>query len=252
MRNLCIDAGNTRVKYAIFEAETDALLHWETSEADMEAKINELAQVWGVDNAILSTVRQLETELASKIFANIEGAAIILTADTPCPINNAYLSPKTLGKDRLAAVVGAAGRYPHRPVLVIDAGTCIKYDAIDAQSTYFGGSISPGLAMRYAALAHFTARLPQLSYNGTVLDLVGRDTAGSMRTGVEFGLCFEVEGFIKAYRQRYGEALLVIFTGGDLSFFENMLNNCIFAHPHLLLEGLHQILKYNVNQSKQL
>jgi type III pantothenate kinase len=251
MNNLCIDAGNTRVKYAIFGGETGELLHLERLSDLNREKISALCLTWGVKNAIISTVREERPDL-DLIFAELSGLRLILEADTPCPIENLYASPATLGKDRLAAVVGAAAILPNLDVLVIDAGTCIKYDAIDSAGRYFGGSISLGLEMRFAALSHFTARLPLLSPSGENLDLVGTDTQAAMRTGVELGLKYEVEGFIAAYRQKYGAELRVIFTGGNLSFFENMLNNCIFAQPNLLLLGLHQILKHNVELSKSL
>jgi type III pantothenate kinase len=251
MNNLCIDAGNTRVKYAIFAAETGDLLHLERLGDLNQEKINALCLTWGVKNAIISTVRE-ETPNLDTLFEKITGTRLILEANTPCPIQNFYASPETLGKDRLAAVVGAASILPNFDVLVIDAGTCIKYDAIDREGRYFGGSISLGLEMRFAALSHFTARLPLLSPSEKNLDLVGTDTHSAMRTGVELGLKFEVWGFIDAYRQKFGAELRVIFTGGNLSFFENMLNNCIFAQPNLLLLGLHQILKHNVELSKSL
>jgi len=250
MNNLCIDIGNTRVKIAIFAHLSGALLHLERVETLKKEKIIELCQTWAVENAIISTVRAADAQLEADLAAAVLGQTLILSADTPCPIRNMYHTPATLGKDRLAAVVGAAALYPQQSALVIDAGTCIKYDYIDADGAYWGGSISAGLQMRYDALAHFTARLPALRPSAVSLDLTGTDTPTSMQTGVEYGLRFEVAGFIAEYQKRHDAPLLVIFTGGDLSFFENMLNKCIFAQPNLLLIGLHQILKYNVGQSK--
>ena len=152
MNNLCIDAGNTRVKYAIFGGETGELLHLERLADLNREKISALCLTWGVKNAIISTVREEKPNL-ELLFGEISGTRLILEADTPCPIQNLYASPATLGKDRLAAVVGAAAILPNLDVLVIDAGTCIKYDAIDREARYFGGSISLGLEMRFAALS---------------------------------------------------------------------------------------------------
>ena len=78
-------------------------------------------------------------------------------------INNRYRTPNTLGLDRLAAVIGANYLYPNKSNLVIDGGTCITYDWIDANGNYFGGSISPGLNMRYNALNYYTAKLPHVA-----------------------------------------------------------------------------------------
>jgi type III pantothenate kinase len=75
-------------------------------------------------------------------------------------INNHYKTPKTLGPDRLAAVIGANHLYPHTSNIIIGGGTTITYDYVDAGANYFGGSISPGLKMRYKALNYYTGALP--------------------------------------------------------------------------------------------
>ena len=76
------------------------------------------------------------------------------------PIVNNYKTPKTLGDDRLANVVGASVLFPNKNVLTIDCGTCIKFDLINKEKQYNGGAISLGLKMRFEALNKFTANLP--------------------------------------------------------------------------------------------
>lgn len=246
MNNLCIDIGNTKVKIAIFTASEQKIVYSNQDNWFEIEKISHLVQTWHIENAIISTVRQAEKQWEAALQELIKGKVIFLNENTPCPIENLYHSPKTLGKDRLAAVVGAWALYPNKKVLVIDAGTCIKYDYINEKGQYLGGSISPGLKMRYEALQYFTAKLPLLSAQSLLPSITGIDTASSMHTGVGYGFYYEAKGFIEHYKAEKGEDMLVVFSGGDLSFFENMLNNCIFAQPNLLLIGLHQILQYNV------
>jgi len=134
--------------------------------------------------------------------------------------------------------------FPRRPVLVIDAGTCIKYDFIDATGHYMGGSISPGLVMRFEALHHFTSALPRVQPHA-LKKLTGKNTKESILTGVEQGIRFEMDGFIAAYKKQY-KNLKIVITGGDAPRLAKPLKSGIFAAPHLIHLGLYEILKKNL------
>ena len=75
----------------------------------------------------------------------------MLTAASSLPVTLDYDTPETLGADRIAGVVAASHLYPGQNVLLIEAGTCITYDLVDAGRVYRGGSISPGMNMRFRA-----------------------------------------------------------------------------------------------------
>ena len=138
--------------------------------------------------------------------------------------------------------VAAAHIYPNRNVLIVDAGTCIKYDFVNSQRQYLGGSISPGFQMRFDAMHHFTDKLPHIkaqSYSD-----IGIDTASSMRSGVFLGIIYEINGFITDYTEQQ-DLDHVILTGGDASHFANELNFPIFAEPDLTGIGLNEILSFN-------
>src|SRR5699024_1472268 len=96
------------------------------------------------------------------LLAKLSGTRIKLSAETPIPFKNDYGTHKSLGIDRIALAAAAVANYPGKNVLVIDAGTCITYDIITAESEYLGGAISLGLSMRFRALNNFTANLPLL------------------------------------------------------------------------------------------
>ncbi len=87
---------------------------------------------------------------------------IELSGKDSCTLKIALHTPETLGADRLAGIVGASKLFPAKNVLVIDMGTCIKYDFLSQKREYAGGSISPGLNMRLKALHDYTERLPLL------------------------------------------------------------------------------------------
>lgn len=170
-----------------------------------------------------------------------------LNEKTKLPLKNRYKTPGTLGKDRLATAVGANYLFPSRNVLAIDAGTCIKYDFVNSKNEYLGGAISPGLDMRFKALHHFTAHLPQLKKMKTAnVNLIGRTTRDSILSGVQNGAIAEISGMIKCYQDKY-ENVHVILTGGDSVFIRTLVSekNRIFAAPDLTLLGLNVILNYN-------
>jgi type III pantothenate kinase len=168
---------------------------------------------------------------------------IILNAETPLPIKLNYLTPKTLGADRIAAVVGAHSLHPQKNILVIETGTCITYDFIDADGIYQGGGISPGIHLRFSALHNFTEKLPLVTAIGDAA-LIGKSTESSIQSGVINGIIAELQGIISSYESNY-ENLTVILSGGDLEYFDKNLKNNIFAVPNIVLTGLNIILELN-------
>jgi type III pantothenate kinase len=169
----------------------------------------------------------------------------ILRHTLPLPITNHYATPATLGVDRLAGACGARQMFPGSNCLVIDAGTCITYDFLDAGGSYLGGGISPGLHMRFQAVHTFTKKLPLVQAVDNI-NLIGNSTEQCIQSGVIHGVLEEVQGIIRQYREKF-EDLKVILCGGDTHFFENQLKASIFAVPELVLSGLNSILIYNVN-----
>jgi type III pantothenate kinase len=155
-----------------------------------------------------------------------------------------YTTPKTLGVDRIAAVCGALQLFPQRDCLVIDTGTCITYEFLDRNARYHGGSISPGIAMRFEAMHRFTSRLPLVKPEINV-PLVGDSTESAMQSGVIQGVRAEVEGIIQKYTDQYPD-LKVIICGGDVRFFENHLKQTVFVAPDLVLIGLNLILRHSI------
>lgn len=244
--NLCIDIGNTRAKIAVYDRE-GSLVKLIIRDDFNSGKLDKVLKKYQIENVIVSSVRKKQGKykrlLGSKVKTFFE-----LSHETDIPITNLYQTPETLGKDRLAGVVGAAFLFPGDDVLLVDAGTCITYDIIDAQKKYYGGSILPGIEMRFKALHSFTSRLPLVQQED--LDShIGNTTATSIQTGIQLGVVYELKGFIQKYRETYPD-LRVLVTGGDASFFESQMENQIFAVPDLVLMGLNQILNYNVQQTE--
>jgi type III pantothenate kinase len=241
--NLCIDWGNTNVKAAIFDNDMLQKQLTFSGEAALE-QVSLLMDTYKPVKAIISTVAHNDGELDHLVKSKIR-SMVTLNGYTRTPINNAYLSPDTLGPDRLAMAAGAHGLHPNNNNLVISLGTCITYNLVQKNKTFRGGAISPGLHMRLTAMNSYTDKLPEVSANGDLI-LLGYDTETCMRSGAIFGMAAEIDGMILNYSQQYPD-FNAILTGGDAPFFVGKVKSKIFADPDILLKGLNLILNYNVS-----
>jgi type III pantothenate kinase len=238
MRSICIDIGNSSTKVGLFNN-------------------HELLEVMrGISNAAL--VRLCNNHLDHKIIVSsvtsefqhvfnlIESKErlTVLNHDLLIPINNLYKTPKSLGTDRLAVVIGAAATMAGQNLLVIQTGTCFTYDFIDKASNYYGGAISPGIEMRFKALEHFTAKLPLVNMDENFDLIIGGDTEESIKSGVINGSVAELEGIIDRYAAMHPD-IKVVLTGGWTNYFESRINKAKFALHDLVLVGLNKILIHN-------
>ena len=145
MANLVIDIGNTFIKFAIFEG--NKILFADQFEDIGNDFFENLCNKFTIKKAIISTVKSENGLWQTSLANNIE--VVYFNRGMTNGINNHYKTPETLGLDRLAALIGTKYLYPQKNALIIDGGTCITYDWIDFEGNYYGGSISPGLNMRY-------------------------------------------------------------------------------------------------------
>lgn len=243
MRNLIIDIGNSSTKLAVFES--DNLLEKKSCKSGFEKSMQGLISAYSPTNAIVSSVREVDEDWLIKTKEQIP--LIALSSATNLPLKILYSTPETLGSDRIAGAVEAHHRFPENNVLVIDSGTCITYDMVTINGEYLGGQISPGYTMRYRAMHHFTKRLPRARHTDQI-PAVGKSTHGSLQSGAFWGIVHELDGFVRSYSEKY-ENLKVLITGGNSSLFVTKMKYEIFAVPDLIIMGLNQILRYNVEGS---
>ncbi len=238
--NLVIDIGNTRTKFSVM-SRGEVLITVPVDELKPE-HIGLLKHEYpDLQKAILCSVKDypvaLKTEL-EKFEKFIE-----LDENTPLPVKNLYKTPGTLGKDRIAAAVGAFDLYPGSNLLIIDAGTAITYDIVNASGEFLGGNISPGIEMRFQALHAFTGKLPVVKRQ-PFDRLFGTNTEEAIVAGVQNGVIFEVDKAIDTFKEFY-KNLKVIITGGNAEFFERKLKNSFFVNFNLIALGLNRILEHN-------
>jgi type III pantothenate kinase len=238
---LTIDIGNSALKFALFDGET--MSEKGIGIENLSAAVRKNAA--HISRAILASVADSLT--AIELIRKFNIPLVILSHQTPLPIQNQYKTPETLGSDRLTLAVAAHRLFDGAPTLVIAAGTCITYNFID-RGSFIGGAISPGITMRFRALNHYTAKLPLIDWqpwqDAVYEGLTGTDSRDSILSGVLNGVLQEIDGTIEQYGQRYS-GLRVALTGGDMAFLVKNLKNDIFARPDMVLEGLNYILLHN-------
>ncbi len=240
---LLIDAGNTSIKLLLADATHLFPTVYTTTVLEIESSIRELQKKYTITHAIMACVRAVED--SNSIISLLKKCHIqyISWDRSQLPLAIAYDTPDTLGQDRLMAAIGANHAYPLRNILVIDSGTCIKYDFVDASNIYQGGSISLGINMRFRALKDYTSRLPLLEVDSCPTPIfTGKNTTEAIYSGVVTGVIQEIEGFIAYYTHKYS-SMLVILTGGNSVFLSQHIKyTTTIVLPTIIFVGLQQIL----------
>lgn len=240
---LCLDAGNSRQKLAVFRGKS--MLYFQVEKEFSREHLKKVFTRYSLSAGLLCEVKSIKKSI--KHFLRKKLNCLEMSHRLRLPLKNNYRTPETLGKDRLAAAAGAVRLYPRQAVLIIGLGTCITYDFVSARGIYRGGSISPGLEMRLQAMHHFTEKLPLVKFDPEV-ELIGDSTTTALQAGAVWGMTSELQGMIDRYRKKY-KNLKVILAGGGADFFKKRLKKPIFAHPNLVLLGLNEVLSLNVSET---
>ena len=242
--NLIVEQGNTNKKVAVFDNER--IVSSFSKDNNDTSWVNEILERYHPEKGIMSSVIDRDDALIS--YLN-ERLSYFLWFDEhiSIPVNIEYETKETLGKDRIAAVVGANYLRPGHNILVIDAGTAITYELLEMSGTYKGGNISPGMTTRFRSLNHFTKQLPLVKEKNDV-PLIGTSTESAILAGVVNGIVYEMDGYIETLKAKYGD-IFVFLTGGHSFYFERRLKSHIFADANLVLIGLNRILEYNAKKN---
>ena len=240
--NLVVDIGNNFFKLGIFENSNLVFSFFDKNDK-IDVEIEKIIRSYTkITSALISNVSSIKiNDILNKL--NIKIYELDSTFIFPFKLN--YKTPESLGNDRLALAAAATILYPNSNNLVIDAGTCITIDFINNNNHFMGGSISPGVKMRYDSLNHYTANLPLLK-NENNFNYPGDSTNASIHAGIIGGVSNEINGFIKQINSR-NDKVNVILTGGDAKILSKTLKITIFANQNFILEGLNSILNLNKN-----
>ena len=237
---IVLDAGNTAIKLAVFKnAEIESVYRFNYTQLFQFLFENPEFKTY---SGILSSV--LSTEKTAEII-NSFNHIIELTNKSVLPFEVNYKTPLTLGKDRICNAAAINHLKKNTNCLSIDIGTCIKFDFVSANGIYQGGSISPGIQLRYKALKDYTDNLPLLN-DFTTPELIGKSTDESIHSGVMNGIQSEINNLMFRYNEEY-EDLTFFMTGGDVNRFDFHGKNNIFVDENLTLKGLFYIYLLNAH-----
>ena len=230
---LIVDAGNTSIKVAQVK----------NSQIDSVKRFDHISNAVGyISDAFVVCASFLNENFKQLVIKN-GGRFHQITHQSVLPFKSVYSSMETIGIDRLCNVAAAKKKFESEHCLVVDIGTCIKFDFISAKHVYLGGSISPGINLRYKALHDYTSKLPLIDIKSNA-EMIGDSTNSSIHSGVMNGIMHEIQAMILRYEKDFGQ-LKILITGGDASHFDFPQKSNIFANKNLTLEGIVEIYEIN-------
>jgi type III pantothenate kinase len=150
-----------------------------------------------------------------------------------------YSNPAEVGADRIVNALAAFHRHPCR-LIVIDFGTATTFDVISDKGEYLGGAISPGIMISAEALFMKASKLPRVEIFSAPQQVVGKDTAASIQSGIIFGYAGLVDGMVRRIQQETGSAR-VLATGGLAPLMAEVCETIETVESDLTLEGLRLI-----------
>jgi type III pantothenate kinase len=251
---LAVDVGNTNVTFGLFDGERLAAdwrvtSHRERTADEMAVELRQLFQLRGLELdavsgvVISSVVPTLNPALieASRRYLNCE--PVMVGPGVKTGVRVRYETPRDVGADRIANALAAFTKYGG-PIVVIDFGTAVTYDAISAEGDYLGGAIAPGVEISLDALVSQTAMLRRVEPVAPD-SVIGRNTVASIQSGLVWGFVAQVEGMVERMVGELGGRARVIATGGQAALVAGLTHVIEETDPLLTLEGLRLIYLQN-------
>ena len=247
MALLLVDAGNTRVKWALAEDKEDAVPgNWTLSGSVGSDAVAGLTHRW----RNLSVSRVLISNVAGQpILDGLSGvwphaftsppAAIKWFASSPQMggIRNGYRNPAQLGCDRFASMIGARALFPGRPLVVVTCGTATTIDVVTADGFFPGGLILPGLGLMAGSLAKHTAQLPQIAQHFAIAALLADNTDDAISSGCLAAQVGAIERAVASHANRQGPVQCLL-SGGAAGMIAPHLSISCAKVDNLVLIGL--------------
>lgn len=252
---LAADVGNTNVVFALFQPDGDGgytpRARWRIA-TDPRRTGDEYA-VWLLQ--LLNIEGVARDEIKQLIYASVVPRAdhnlTVLSQKyfgiTPLKAGEGAAAwqfeidvdqPSSLGADRALNILAAHHKYGG-DLIVVDFGTATKFEAIDFNGAYKGGSIAPGINLSLDALVGKTAKLPRIAIRAPdSTSVIGRNTEDQMLIGVFWGYVAMMEGIIAKMKAEIGRPAKVIATGGLAVLFDEATEIFDEVNTDLTIEGL--------------
>jgi type III pantothenate kinase len=253
---LAVDVGNTNVTLALFEGERlvadwRVTSHRERTADEIAVELRQLFNLRGFELDVVSgvvissVVPNLNPALIEASRRYLKREPVMVGPGVKTGVRIRYENPKDVGADRIANALAAYTKYGG-PVVVIDFGTAVTYDAISAEGDYLGGAIAPGVEISLDALVSNTAMLRRVEAVAPD-SVIGRNTVTSIQSGLVWGFVAQVEGMVERIVAELGGTAKVIATGGQAGLVAGLTNVIQATDPLLTLEGLRLIYLQNAD-----
>lgn len=251
-----VDVGNTNIVIGVYDE--NKLIFTSRLATDSSKMEDQYAVVFSqimnlydcdpstIEGAIISSVvPQLIPLLKSSIKKLFGCKACVVSSKLNLNIKISVDNPSALGADLICGAVGAVKKYP-LPCIIFDLGTATTVCAIDENGYLLGGSIIPGVGISLKALSSSTAQLPYIKIDEFDGKIIGTNTVDSMRSGIILGTASMLDGMTERYKTILGEECSVIATGGLAPSIVPFCKNEIVVDSNLLIDGLLELYKINV------
>lgn len=257
---LCLDVGNTNIKYAVFDGDKlkisfrVATEHKKTSDEYGGQLISILCNN-GINPAdinggiISSVVPQLDYTLDRMCQTYLKYKPLMLGPGLKTGLNIKVDDAKEVGADRVVNNVSALKKYG-APLIIIDFGTATTFNVIDDKSQFVGGVIAPGIKGSLDSLVNGTAKLPRVEIERPK-QVIGKNTITNMQSGIFFGFAGLVEYIVKKIKREMKlENIKVVATGGFSEVIAGEIS-CIDEVDKLLtINGLKYLYDLNTENKK--
>lgn len=246
MTTILIDAGNSRLKWAVLSADGQRAVQQAVAYPHLDAIYPQIRQVLDahrVTQVVMVHVLGDAFEQTMQTLCAEAGCAYhsVKTAATAYGITLAYDQPRQLGADRLVAMLGAQAFWQQHDqqhdTVVIDCGTAITLDALRTNGQHLGGVILPGMRSGGEALIA-RAKASHLAMSFDEPTLFARNTAQGIGSGSLLGTACALDGLCQRMEDELGAPLLRVLTGGDAVYLQDALQGEYQHVPELLMDGL--------------
>jgi len=244
---LTIDIGNTNISFGIFKGKRLLEKFDIPTKAYSAAKLKKALDKTDIEDAVIcSVVPKVAAYVGRDIKRLLGKRPLYIGKEIKVPIKNLYRKPAQVGQDRLVNAYAGVVLYG-APVIIVDFGTAVTFDAVSRNKEYLGGMILPGLKISLEALAERTALLPKIKLSAPK-EFIGRDTKSSINSGIVYGFAALSDDLITRIRGKIGGKAAIIATGGNAALIRKYCRRVNRIDRNLTLKGLY--LAYNFFKKK--
>ncbi len=256
--DLCIDVGNTLIKFGFFNKESDfPIFHFafSTDYCKLDDEYSEIIIkncrhnhiIFDDINNILycSVVPNINNSLENALhkifpFAKIEAINYSTNKDLKFDVDD----PTTIGADLIADLSATMYKYGS-PALIVDLGTASKILLLDKNNTFSSCVFLPGMQTSAKLLSHQAALLPNIDIKAPKRLLDAKNTEAAISSAITIGHYEAINGMVNRYENELGYKCKKILTGGSSKILRSLFGKEYIYDEFLLLEGLHRLMVKN-------